>query len=104
LAIALGVASHDVDSYETGVTRVAASRLFDVAHALDVAIRFFFEECSASASVAEASDYALIGGDAFRRNETAELVRAYYRISDVRSRKSVLDLVNSIATTDRPEP
>jgi transcriptional regulator with XRE-family HTH domain len=42
LAERLGVTFQQVQKYEKGVNRVAASRLFDVAGALDVEIDYFF--------------------------------------------------------------
>jgi transcriptional regulator with XRE-family HTH domain len=43
LATLLGVTFQQVQKYEKGVNRVAASRLYDIAKALDVEIGYFFE-------------------------------------------------------------
>ena len=42
LGEALGLTFQQVQKYERGVNRVGASRLFDLARVLDVAISFFF--------------------------------------------------------------
>ena len=43
LAEMLGLTFQQVQKYEKGVNRVAASRLWDVARALDVPVSYFFE-------------------------------------------------------------
>lgn len=43
LADKVGVKFQQVQKYETGMNRVSASRLWDIAAALDVPISFFFE-------------------------------------------------------------
>lgn len=43
LANACGIKFQQVQKYETGMNRVSASRLWDIAAALDVPISFFFE-------------------------------------------------------------
>ena len=43
LADALGISYQQIQKYEVGTTRVAASRLWDIAKALDVDIGYFFE-------------------------------------------------------------
>lgn len=44
LAELLGVTFQQVQKYEKGVNRIAASRLFDISRALDVEIAYFFSE------------------------------------------------------------
>ena len=43
LAEAVGIKFQQIQKYETGANRVSASRLWDIAEALDVDISFFFE-------------------------------------------------------------
>lgn len=43
LAEAVGIRFQQIQKYETAANRVSASRLWDVAEALDVEIGFFFE-------------------------------------------------------------
>ena len=43
LADALGISFQQVQKYEIGVNRVAASRLWDMAKALEVDVEYFFE-------------------------------------------------------------
>jgi len=39
----VGIKFQQIQKYETGMNRVSASRLWDIATALDVSISFFFE-------------------------------------------------------------
>lgn len=43
LAEAVGIKFQQIQKYETGANRVSASRLWDIAEALDVPLGFFFE-------------------------------------------------------------
>ena len=44
LAEKVGIKFQQIQKYETGMNRVSASRLWDIAHALGVDVSFFFEE------------------------------------------------------------
>ena len=39
----VGIKFQQIQKYETGMNRISASRLWDIAHALDVQVSFFFE-------------------------------------------------------------
>ena len=39
----VGIKFQQIQKYETGMNRISASRLWDIAQALDVSISFFFE-------------------------------------------------------------
>ncbi len=43
LAAALGISFQQIQKYEIGFNRVAASRLWDIAKALEVDVGYFFE-------------------------------------------------------------
>jgi transcriptional regulator with XRE-family HTH domain len=108
LAEALGLTFQQVQKYERGANRVGASRLFDLSRVLDVPVAFFFDEMSDEVSrrsprlmvAGLAEDPAEdLGIDQMAKRETFELVRAYYRISDPRVRRRVLDLAKALAKT-----
>ncbi|HVB67844.1 MAG TPA: helix-turn-helix domain-containing protein [Acetobacteraceae bacterium] len=110
LGEALGLTFQQVQKYERGVNRVGASRLFDLARVLDVAISFFFDDMPDSIAgplgasarrlhgLAEAQDP--FGDDTMNRRETLELVRAYYRIADPAVRKRVFDLIKTMGPAE----
>ncbi len=69
-----------IQKYETGMNRVSASRLWDIAAALGVTISFFFEGLGA----AEAGEQAT---DIVADKEAVELVRSYYAIPEAQRRR-----------------
>lgn len=122
----LGLTFQQVQKYERGVNRVSASRLYDLARVLDVPIGFFFDDLPAAITTAlgapPTGGYGNMGGtarhgfgfadtqDAFgaddvaARRETAELVRAYHRISDPAVRKRIHELVRSLGPDEGKGP
>ena len=105
LAAAIGMTFQQVQKYERGVNRVGASRLYDLSRVLDVPISFFYDDMPESVGGQRSSSRTLggfgdsqdaFGEDTLNRRETLELVRAYYRITDVGVRKRVFDLIKSL--------
>lgn len=80
LAHAVGIKFQQIQKYETGMNRVSASRLWDIARALDVPVAFFFEGLADSAS-SEA------GNGMLTDKEALQLVRAYYAIPEAQRRQ-----------------
>jgi transcriptional regulator with XRE-family HTH domain len=85
--------------YERGANRVGASRLFQLSGILDVPVSYFYDEMSDAVQNIERNDQELEGhkSDPLSRRETLELVRAYYRIDNLRVRKRIFELVKSVA-------
>ena len=82
LADKVGIKFQQIQKYETGMNRVSASRLWDIADALGVSISFFFEgldDARESARSAEA--------DMMADKEALELVRSYYAIPEAQRRR-----------------
>jgi transcriptional regulator with XRE-family HTH domain len=97
LAELLGVTFQQVQKYEKGVNRIAASRLFDIASALQQPVSRFFEGLSQgrAAGVAEAKqDYI---DDALATPEGAQLMSVFASIKSQRVRRKVVDLVRTLA-------
>jgi transcriptional regulator with XRE-family HTH domain len=97
LAELLGVTFQQVQKYEKGVNRIAASRLFDIASALQQPVSRFFEGLShgRAAGVAEAKqDYI---DDALATPEGAQLMSVFASIKSQRVRRKVVDLVRTLA-------
>jgi transcriptional regulator with XRE-family HTH domain len=104
LGDAIGLAFQQVQKYERGTNRISASRLYDIATVLEVPVSFFFDELPDDAATAKASDAATgqaaanpFAGNPLARRETLELVRAYYRITESRVRKSLVELIRECA-------
>lgn len=85
LADAVGIKFQQIQKYETGMNRVSASRLWDIAATLDVPVAFFFEGLDGG----EAGTGALASGpaDVLADREAMELLRAYYTIPETQRRR-----------------
>ncbi len=106
----LGLTFQQVQKYEKGVNRIGASRLFDLAHVLGVPIQFFYENMPASVSgLVAAPGMAEQGGDTYvadflSSRDSIELNKAFARITDPRVRRSIVDMVKSVAGEDVTPP
>jgi len=105
LADAIGLTFQQVQKYEKGANRVSSSRLVDLAKVLDVTVPYFFEEMSAGvraqtpSALMKARQHPEIDHqkDPMAKRETLELVRAYYRITELAVRKRLGELIKSLA-------
>ena len=82
LAERVGIKFQQIQKYETGANRISASRLWDIAAALEVPVSFFFEGLDG-----QAADNADARGDILTDKEALELVRAYYAIPEAQRRR-----------------
>lgn len=91
LAEKVGIKFQQIQKYETGMNRVSASRLWDIADALDVPVSFFFEGY-------EDKDGAVHGApnDILADKEALELVRSYYAIPE-EQRRRLFELARSLS-------
>lgn len=93
----LGVTFQQVQKYERGTNRIGSSRLFKITTVLDAPVAYFFEGAETKLPGYNQSLEAL-DADTFERQETQELVEAYYRIADPRIRKKIVGLVRLLAS------
>lgn len=91
LADCVGIKFQQIQKYETGMNRVSASRLWDIARTLGVPIGFFFEGISADGVEPESFE-----ADILANKEAMDLVRAYYAIPEAQ-RKRLFDLARSLS-------
>jgi transcriptional regulator with XRE-family HTH domain len=104
LGIALGLTFQQIQKYERGLNRIGASRLFDMARALEVSVDYFYDEMPAD--VGAASPRHMVKAtvepppqriDPMGKRETLDLVRTYYKIGDPNVRKRVYELARALA-------
>jgi len=81
LAERVGIKFQQIQKYETGMNRVSASRLWDIAAALGTRIDFFFEGLADAGAETEPVE------DITADREALELVRAYYSIPEAQRRR-----------------
>ena len=83
----VGIKFQQIQKYETGMNRISASRLWDIAQALDVSISFFFEGFEDDAAPAQSTADLPERGDLLADKEALELVRSYYAIPEAQRRR-----------------
>ena len=101
LGEAIGLTFQQVQKYERGANRIGASRLHELSRVLDVPISFFFDDTDpvrapATGGFAEPPAEAF-ESDPLRRQETIELVQAYFSIEDAAVCRRLLDLAKALA-------
>lgn len=113
LASLLGLTFQQVQKYERGMNRVGASRLWDIGKVLEVPIGFFYEDMNKdvanqsprmfsipdSTPMELAEEHGSLDLDPMHRQETIELVKAYYKIGNRKAAKHMFDLIVAMAKT-----
>jgi transcriptional regulator with XRE-family HTH domain len=106
LGEALGLTFQQVQKYEKGTNRVGASRLQQISEILQVPVSFLFD--GGPSGAANTNDFG--GGsspayisDFLATSEGLALTRAFTRITDAKMRRSIVDLVEQIATREGPD-
>lgn len=104
LADACGVTFQQIQKYETAGNRVAASRLFEIGTAMDTPISFFFmglpgnlpDETKTTRSQPVMRVCSQAADDPMGKNETLELIKLYWKLSDDNKREAVLNLLKTM--------
>ncbi len=111
LASLLGLTFQQVQKYERGMNRVGASRLWDIGKVLEVPINFFYEDMDKSVANQSPRMFSLpenapmmleeeeevFDSDPMHRQETIELVKAYYKIPNRKAAKHMFDLIIALS-------
>lgn len=117
LASLLGLTFQQVQKYERGTNRVGASRLWDISRVLEAPINFFYEDMDKevasqsprmfsipdSTPMCFAEDADTYDSDPMNRQETLELVRAYYKIANRKAAKHLFDMIVAMSKTTPAE-
>jgi transcriptional regulator with XRE-family HTH domain len=78
----IGTKFQQIQKYENGTNRISASRMWDIAAAMEVPVSFFFEGLDG-----QAPDTGEARADILTDKEALDLVRAYYAIPEDQRRK-----------------
>ncbi len=111
LANMLGLTFQQVQKYERGSNRVGASRLWDIGNVMNVPINFFFEDMGANIASQSPRVFSSpepeilrleeiaedIDMDPMKKQETLELVKAYYKINNRKTAKILFDLIVALS-------
>jgi len=93
LAQSIGVTFQQVQKYEKGYNRVSASRLYEIANVLGVAVAFFFE----------GAPQANTTGDPMHETKNIKVVHLFNQLKP-HTQEHVVALMKAIATGDRASP
>ena len=120
LAQTLGLTFQQIQKYEKGYNRMGASRLWDISCVLGVSMDFFFADMEEK--IKEQSPRFLSVDDnelpisfenskpidPIQKNESLELLRAYYKIHNRKTAKylfnTILSIANSTCDDDDEDP
>jgi len=107
LGDALGLTFQQVQKYEKGTNRIGASRLQQISHILQVPVSFFFDGAPTvpgaprADGVGEAPSPAYVS-DFLATADGLALTKAFMRIGDTKLRRRIVELVEQIATSEKP--
>ena len=100
LAEPAGTRFQQIQKYETGANRISASKLWDIARALDVPVSFFFVGLEGPN---RSHLHHGVGDEEMQQKETIELVRAYYAM-DEGPRRSLFELAKAASAEKARRP
>jgi transcriptional regulator with XRE-family HTH domain len=97
----VGIKFQQIQKYETGMNRVSASRLWDIAEVLDVPVSFFFDGFAKDEANIEpltvGNAKTAQQGDLLSDKEALDLVRSYYAMPE-NQRRRLFDLARVLST------
>lgn len=101
LGKALGLTFQQIQKYEKGANRIGSSRLYKLSNIFNVPVAYFFDNMPEQ-TVKQSRDLKNLGPQVFdqaklTKNETLELVRAYYKITNPKVRKRIFELIKAFA-------
>jgi len=96
LGAALGISFQQVQKYENGVNRLSAGRLQQLAHILQAPVPFFFESLPLPSEVS--SEEGTYVDEFLATADGLSLAKCFMRIKDLKLRRSIVNLVEQIAT------
>ena len=98
LAAMVGIKFQQIQKYETGANRVSASRLWDIAEALNVTAAHFFDgmEDAADTKIESPEGKTKTPADLLNDKEAMDLVRSYYAIPE-NQRRRLFDLARVLS-------
>ena len=106
----LGLTFQQIQKYEKGMNRVSASRLWDFSVVMETPINFFYDDMdkkvakqsprmfsNPDAQFCLSEDMEAFNADPMRKQETLELVQAYYKIHNRLAAKYLFDLIKTLS-------
>ena len=94
----LGLTFQQIQKYEKGTNRIGASRIHQISEILQVPVSFLFEGSPGTSSARSFGDAPspTYVADFLATSEGLALIRAFTRISHVKLRRAIVDMVELI--------
>jgi len=100
LANAIGLTFQQVQKYEKGTNRISASKLFEIAQALNVEVAALFADAAASnASATSEADESMVP-----KRTNLQIVRTLSHVRNARVQRKVLELISALAASPEEGP
>ena len=96
MAELIGVTYQQAHKYETGINRISAGRLYQIARALGVNIGYFFEDVDPSNSAAAARAQELMP----QQRMLLELARNFSAIKSRKHQEAICHLARALSDTE----
>jgi transcriptional regulator with XRE-family HTH domain len=100
LAQALGLTFQQVQKYERGANRVSASKLWEVARALQAPVGYFYDGLAEGSDISPASTSLTDAQEFLLTSEGIELATTFPRVMRPRLRRKILELVRIMAESE----
>jgi transcriptional regulator with XRE-family HTH domain len=100
LAESLGLTFQQVQKYERAANRVSASKLFEIARALNASVAYFYEGLAAGDLLDAPAPPNLEAHAFLLTSEGSELATLFPKLGRSRVRRKVLELVRAIVSAD----
>jgi transcriptional regulator with XRE-family HTH domain len=105
LGAAVGVSFQQVQKYESGANRIRASRLQKIAEALNAPLSSFFDVGISSEQIepSKLDELNALSNEFLSTADGIRFLRAFTAVSDLKTRKSIVDLVVALAASSKLE-
>lgn len=92
LANAAGVTFQQIQKYEKGTNRISASRLFELATALNVDVSYFFQDIESVGARPKTAEWS---------SADVRLMQSVSKIKDARLKQKIRAVIDSLAELER---
>jgi transcriptional regulator with XRE-family HTH domain len=108
LGEAIGLTFQQIQKYERGANRIGASRLYELSEVLDVPVSYFFDDLPPGIVENSRSETSGLGAqpvidDPLLEPVSVDVIRAYTRIENAQTRKSMFNLAKALARETGPD-
>lgn len=100
LGAALGLTFQQIQKYEKGQNRIGAGRLYRIAQALSAPVEYFYQGLPPTAPEGDAPGVVARSAEIqsfIASSDGHSLALAFQRITDISTRKRIIDLIATIA-------